>query len=374
MAFQGTVSDFYAAGLVSPLAVHTLHYGDGLPTATGDTGRNDPAFEIEYAPYGVNSGLCMGMATTAISGEGVTLQPCGVSAKTVWIVDTFDSSPVHHLGGYFPLINGSDTNFSQPFVLTYPTNGFPTDMPRPQLTVTNLTGFSNGSTAGRSSARSTPTSSGARRSGSSARQPELAAERHGDVGSPRGEPASPPPASPGHDLPGFPGPLQLQDRSGSRSCPDGQSRQRAEHRIPIVAAGPARQPCAGYGCEVPREESFMSIKSKVLAAAATLTMVGGVGMAGALTAGTASAATPSCGPSCINVFSKQFGTHQSPNFTVDVLRQGEKAGQPIILFRTANYDPALDWTVAFQGTVSDFHAAGLVSARARPALRHARRA
>ncbi len=98
------------------------------------------------------------------------------------------------------------------------------------------------------------------------------------------------------------------------------------------------------------------------AAAATLTMVGGVGMAGALSAGTASAATPSCGPSCINVFSKQFGTHKSPNFTIDVLRQGERTGQPIILFRTANYDPALDWTVAFQGTVADFKAAGLVSA------------
>ena len=105
----------------------------------------------------------------------------------------------------------------------------------------------------------------------------------------------------------------------------------------------------------------MSVKSKVAAAAATLTMVGGVGMAGALSAGTASAATPSCGPSCINVFSKQFGTHKSPNFTIDVLRQGERTGQPIILFRTANYDPALDWTVAFQGTVADFHAAGLVS-------------
>ena len=44
-----------------------------------------------------------------------------------------------------------------------------------------------------------------------------------------------------------------------------------------------------------------------------------------------------------------------------MLRQGEKAGQPIILFRTANYDPALDWTAAFQGTVADFYAAGLVS-------------
>src|SRR6202030_4848967 len=105
----------------------------------------------------------------------------------------------------------------------------------------------------------------------------------------------------------------------------------------------------------------MSIKSKVLATAATLTMVGGLGTAGALTAGSASAATPSCGHSCIDVFSHQFGTHQHPNFVVDVLRQGEKVGQPIILFRTANFDPAEDWSVAFQGFVSDFAAAQLVS-------------
>ncbi|MGH3202101.1 MAG: hypothetical protein ACRDP5_08650, partial [Streptosporangiaceae bacterium] len=105
----------------------------------------------------------------------------------------------------------------------------------------------------------------------------------------------------------------------------------------------------------------MSFKSKVAAAAATLTLVGGVGMAGALTAGTASAATPSCGINCINVFSKQFGTHGHPNYVVDVLRQGEKTGQPIILFRTANFDPAEDWTVAFQGLTSDFLAAELVA-------------
>jgi hypothetical protein len=73
----------------------------------------------------------------------VTLQPCGVSAKTVWIVDTFDS-PVTLFNGYVPLINGSDTNFSHPFVLTYPNNSFPTDTPRPQLTVTNITGSSHG--------------------------------------------------------------------------------------------------------------------------------------------------------------------------------------------------------------------------------------
>ncbi len=104
---------------------------------------DDPAIEVEYAPFGVDSGLCVGVAATATAKEGVTLQPCGVSAKTVWIVDTNDS-PATLNRGYVPLINGSDTNFSHPFVLTYPGNGFPTDRPRPQLFVNNLTGFSQG--------------------------------------------------------------------------------------------------------------------------------------------------------------------------------------------------------------------------------------
>ena len=136
VAFQGTVADFFAAGLVS--AAVNLHYGGG---AAGFP--NDFAFENEYAPFGVDSGLCLGVAATAFQNEGVTLQQCGVSAKTVWIVDTFDS-PTTLFNGYVPLINGSDTNFSHPFVLTYPNNGFPTDVPRPQLVVSNITGSSHG--------------------------------------------------------------------------------------------------------------------------------------------------------------------------------------------------------------------------------------
>jgi hypothetical protein len=135
-SIQGNVSDFFAAGLVS--AAVNLHYGGG---AVGFP--DDPAIELEYAPFGVDSGLCVGVAATATAKEGVTLQPCGVSSKTVWIIDTNDS-PVTLRGGYVPLINGSDTNFSHPFVLTYPSNGFPTDRPRPQLFVNNLTGFSHG--------------------------------------------------------------------------------------------------------------------------------------------------------------------------------------------------------------------------------------
>jgi hypothetical protein len=136
-SFQGFTSDFFGAGLVS--AAVELHYGSGLGTSTGPNHfPNDPAFEWEYTPFGVGSGLCVGVASTAVQGSKVSLQPCGVSSKTVWIVDTLDSNIRH---GYVPLINGSDTNFSHPFVLTYPSNGFPTDKPRPQLTTNNLTGF-----------------------------------------------------------------------------------------------------------------------------------------------------------------------------------------------------------------------------------------
>ena len=150
VSFQGTTSDFYAAGLVSSAV--ELHYGGGINVTkpAGDpVFPDDPAFEEEYAPFGVDSGLCVGVAATATQGEGVSLQPCGVSAKTVWILDIplnvlqqSDGCPTNPL--YWleaPLINGSDTNFSHPFVLTYPGSGFPTDKPRPQLLVSNLDGF-----------------------------------------------------------------------------------------------------------------------------------------------------------------------------------------------------------------------------------------
>jgi hypothetical protein len=131
-SFQGFVSDFFAAGLVSSAV--NLHYGGG---AAGFP--DDVAFELEYTPFGVGSGLCVGVASTAAQGTKVSLQPCGASSKTVWIVDTGDSATINR--GYVPLVNGSDTNFSHPFVLTYPKNGFPTDKPRPQLITQNLTGF-----------------------------------------------------------------------------------------------------------------------------------------------------------------------------------------------------------------------------------------
>jgi hypothetical protein len=141
---RGLVSDFYTAGLVSSAVA--LHYG-GLgcegtvtPGATPPCSANYPdleAYEVEYSPYGVDSGLCAGVAATATAGEKVTLQPCGASSRTVWIIDSEDTD----VNSNTPLINGSDSNFSQPFVLTYPSSAYPTDFPRPVLYVTNLTGF-----------------------------------------------------------------------------------------------------------------------------------------------------------------------------------------------------------------------------------------
>jgi hypothetical protein len=145
--FQGTTADFFAAGLVGSAVA--LHYGCiptvNFPDCYGQAkfAVNDPAFEIEYAPFGVDSGLCMGVGSTAAANTKVALEPCGVSAKTVWIADVFDS-PQTVFSGYVPLINGSDTNFSQPFVLTYPSSGYPTDMPRVQLETENLSGFTQG--------------------------------------------------------------------------------------------------------------------------------------------------------------------------------------------------------------------------------------
>ena len=105
----------------------------------------------------------------------------------------------------------------------------------------------------------------------------------------------------------------------------------------------------------------MSVKSKVIAGAATLALLGATATAGALTAGPARAATPSCGPNCLDLFSKQFGTFHHPAFVLDVQQQSTKAGTPIILFRTSNSDQAKDFTVANEGSVSDFYVAGLVS-------------
>ena len=160
VSFQGTVSDFFAAGMVSSaVAVHygclpgneiTNPGGQGGTVTCGPNALDLPAGEIEYSPFGVGSGLCVGVPSRTLAAVGtaqVSLQPCGQDARTVWILDTLDANSLRSLCTLNfvndnPLISGADVNFSHPSVLTYKAGAFPTDKPRVQLQVTNLTGFS----------------------------------------------------------------------------------------------------------------------------------------------------------------------------------------------------------------------------------------
>jgi hypothetical protein len=103
----------------------------------------------------------------------------------------------------------------------------------------------------------------------------------------------------------------------------------------------------------------MSIKSKVLAAAVMLTMVSGLCTLGTLPA---RAATPQCGPHCVQIFSAKFGTPEHPRLVESVFRGIAKAGVPTGLRRVSDSNPAGDMIVRRAGMVSDFYAAGMVSA------------
>ena len=116
------VSQFYADGLVS--AAVNSHYG------------SEPAVQVEYAPYGKPTGLCAALATTAYQDEGLSLEPCSIPGTTVWVIDVADSPATAPT--YFPLVNGSTTDFSHPFGMTI--WGNPGHELFPQIKVEHLTG------------------------------------------------------------------------------------------------------------------------------------------------------------------------------------------------------------------------------------------
>ena len=98
---QGTVHDFYLAGLVS--AAFDSQFG------------NLEAFEIEYAPSGADSGFCIGVKWFQVHFHfgRVVLEPCGVSADTIWVADFANVT-----GGFFGLVNGFDPDPAHPSLLT----------------------------------------------------------------------------------------------------------------------------------------------------------------------------------------------------------------------------------------------------------------
>jgi hypothetical protein len=133
--YQGTVDSFYN------------NYG--LVNGTFDkTYGSDPAFQFQYSPYGVNSGLCLSTWPGEVPQPGfkVRLEPCGVYSNSLWAADlqakhTKDKHST--TGADVPLINGATNSYSNPEVLNYPA-GHPTDLPRPVLTVQPENTYSNG--------------------------------------------------------------------------------------------------------------------------------------------------------------------------------------------------------------------------------------
>ena len=109
----------------------------------------------------------------------------------------------------------------------------------------------------------------------------------------------------------------------------------------------------------------LSIKRKVLAAAATLIAACGVS---AVATGAASAATPQCAEDCISIFSSELGTYDQLNFVEAVLGGGgANVGQPVGLKQANKFDPTQDImpdAPVLNAKVSDFYAAGMVSAEA----------
>jgi hypothetical protein len=101
----GMVSDYYAMGMVSA-EVHS-HYG------------TLKASQLEYAPLGIPSGLCVAAATDPFENEALSLQPCNVPGRTVWIIGTA-LSPATAAAHLFPIVSGATSDFSRPFAMSYP--------------------------------------------------------------------------------------------------------------------------------------------------------------------------------------------------------------------------------------------------------------
>jgi hypothetical protein len=77
-------------------------------------------FEAQWSPSGNESGLCAGVSRGGRASESVTLQPCGVSARTLWIGDRLNGlgGDCRYAGNYCPWVNGAGVDTNLPLALT----------------------------------------------------------------------------------------------------------------------------------------------------------------------------------------------------------------------------------------------------------------
>jgi hypothetical protein len=104
--YVGTVAQLCPEGQLSPYICNT--YGSSSAWQ-----GNFPVYESNWAPYGNQSDYCVGVQRPSAADENVSLQPCGEGAGTFWVADLADA----HIG-YTPFLNGADSNYTHPMVLT----------------------------------------------------------------------------------------------------------------------------------------------------------------------------------------------------------------------------------------------------------------
>ena len=103
------------------------------------------AYELEYAPYGVNSNLCVGTwpGQLAQAGFRVRLEPCGLHRNVAWAIFTGQNLGDHVTPGYAILISVATNSLTHPLVLNYPV-GNPAGRPSPWLNVQPLRAYADG--------------------------------------------------------------------------------------------------------------------------------------------------------------------------------------------------------------------------------------
>jgi hypothetical protein len=104
----------------------------------------------------------------------------------------------------------------------------------------------------------------------------------------------------------------------------------------------------------------MFVKRAIVAAAATLALVGGAAIAVPVSA---NAETQQCGSGCVELYGGLPGiTLGHPSFIIASDNQGTVAGTSVILSGVSSTDPGEDFTSTAAGTVSHFYQLGLVTA------------
>jgi hypothetical protein len=112
-------------GTLGQLCTNALHPGGLIPENSYSCLNYPsfwPVFQAEYAPGSFTSGFCIGVAGKATNDKKVVLRDCGAAAHTLWVADLKNDVPdVNSLFpfGDTPLVNASDSSFSNPIALTF---------------------------------------------------------------------------------------------------------------------------------------------------------------------------------------------------------------------------------------------------------------